>query len=318
MCADPTRATPGCSGPFGQVRPNGDGFTLSGRWPFCSNSLHSAWIGLGTFWYGDGDEPEPIPRLRARADGRRHHRAHLGRAGSLRDRQPPRVGRRRGRRPVSARSPSSTSRGPTGRSGGCRCSASSGPALGITPLGMARGALDEVAKRIEGNVGGMRGWPGRRSGRPGRLRRGRRGAAGGAGRVDGRRAAGHGTTPSAARRSPSRCRPQVMMSMNYGCQVAFDVTATGSSPRRRQRRLRRQLAAAPPPRRADRPAAHHVRPRRLARCSPRPSPARTPSPRRSSSRSRERRATLGSSGGRCVLARAVVGRGRVGGGRRLD
>ena len=36
------------------------------------------------------------PSVRARADGRRHHRVDLGRPGSLRDRQPPRVGRRGG------------------------------------------------------------------------------------------------------------------------------------------------------------------------------------------------------------------------------
>ena len=61
--SDPDQGNAGMFGPFGNVRASGEDLTLTGRWPFCSNSLHSAWIGLGAFWFGDGDEAEPIPRL---------------------------------------------------------------------------------------------------------------------------------------------------------------------------------------------------------------------------------------------------------------
>jgi alkylation response protein AidB-like acyl-CoA dehydrogenase len=36
-------------GPCGSVHGDGDDYTLEGRWPFVSNSLHSTWIGLGAF-----------------------------------------------------------------------------------------------------------------------------------------------------------------------------------------------------------------------------------------------------------------------------
>ena len=94
VCADPDQGNAGMFGPFGQVRPDGDGLTLSGRWPFCSNSLHSAWIGLGTFWYSDGDEPEPIPRYVLVPMDDVTIETTWDAPGSLRDGEPPRVGRR--------------------------------------------------------------------------------------------------------------------------------------------------------------------------------------------------------------------------------
>jgi alkylation response protein AidB-like acyl-CoA dehydrogenase len=38
---------------------HGSGYRLSGRWPFTSNCLHSEWIGLGAFHVGDGDGDAP-------------------------------------------------------------------------------------------------------------------------------------------------------------------------------------------------------------------------------------------------------------------
>jgi indole-3-acetate monooxygenase len=46
--------------------PNGTavGSRLTGRWPFASNVLHSAWIGVGAFVRPDGGgEPDPVPRV---------------------------------------------------------------------------------------------------------------------------------------------------------------------------------------------------------------------------------------------------------------
>src|SRR4051812_3915513 len=56
--SDPDQGNASMFGPFGQVHPGGEGFTLSGRWPFSSNCLHSEQIGLGSMWFTQGDEPE--------------------------------------------------------------------------------------------------------------------------------------------------------------------------------------------------------------------------------------------------------------------
>jgi alkylation response protein AidB-like acyl-CoA dehydrogenase len=224
VCADPDQGNAGAFGPFGQVRPDGDGLRLSGRWPFCSNSLHSAWIGLGTFWYGDGDEAEPIPRyvlvpiddvaIESTWDAPglcatgSHHTSADGVA----------VTRERSISFVDQ----PWADGPLWR---LPLFCILGPALGITPLGMARGALDEVTKRIEGNVGGLRG--GLADDPVGladfaeadaALRAARAGLMDATGRAWDRAERGE--------KVPKTLQAEVMMSLSYGCQVAFDVTAT--------------------------------------------------------------------------------------------
>ena len=154
--ADPDQGNAGMFGPFGEVRPDRDGFRLSGRWPFCSNSLHSEWIGLGAFWFGDDGEPEPIPRLvfvpmgdvavedtwdapglcgtgshHASVDGVRVEREHSLTFGD---------------RPWAE--------GPLWN---VPLFCVLGPVLGITALGIARGAVADVAERIRSGAAGARG-----------------------------------------------------------------------------------------------------------------------------------------------------------------
>ena len=184
---------------------------------------------------------------------------------------------------MSARSPSSTSRGLTGRSGGCRCSASSGPRLGITPLGMARGALDEVAKRIEGNVGGMRGGLADDPVSLADFAEADAALAGGSGRVDGR------GRPSVGLRRARREGPQA--GPGRGDDVD-ELRLPGGLRRHRDGSSPRRAAAPPTPTARCCAASATCRPpgstscsaAAAARCWPRPSPARTPSPRPSSCR----------------------------------
>jgi alkylation response protein AidB-like acyl-CoA dehydrogenase len=222
--ADPDQGNAGMFAPFGQVRPNGDGLTLSGRWPFCSNSLHSAWIGLGSFWYGDGDEPEPIPRyvlvpiddvaIETTWDAPglcatgSHHASAEG------------VAVTRERSITFVDQPWAD--GPLWR---LPLFCILGPCLGITPLGMARGALDEVTKRIEGNVGGLRGGLADDpvsladfAEADAALRAARAGLIDATGRAWDHAERGE--------KVPKTVQAEVMLSLGYGCQVAFDVTAT--------------------------------------------------------------------------------------------
>ena len=275
----PTRATPGCSGPFGQVRPNGDGLTLSGRWPFCSNSLHSAWIGLGTFWYGDGDEPEPIPRyvlvpmddvtIETTWDApglcaTGSHHASVDGAAVTRERSITFVD------PPWAEGP-----------------------LWRLPLFciLGPGPRHHTARH-----GPRRARRGRRADRRQRRRHPRRLADDPVSLADfaeadaALRAARAGLMDAAGRawdyaergeKVPKAVQAEVMMSMNYGCQVAFDVTATahrlgGGSAAYADSSLLRRL-------RDVQTARQHIMfGRSPARCWRRPSPARTPSPRPSS------------------------------------
>jgi alkylation response protein AidB-like acyl-CoA dehydrogenase len=42
----------------------GDRYTVTGRWPFASNCLHSSWLGLAAWFRPTPDaDPEPVPRL---------------------------------------------------------------------------------------------------------------------------------------------------------------------------------------------------------------------------------------------------------------
>jgi alkylation response protein AidB-like acyl-CoA dehydrogenase len=49
--------------PVGDGRGNGRGHRLTGRWPFTSNCLHSAWVGLGAMLHGPDGSVEPVPRV---------------------------------------------------------------------------------------------------------------------------------------------------------------------------------------------------------------------------------------------------------------
>jgi alkylation response protein AidB-like acyl-CoA dehydrogenase len=222
--SDPDQGNAGMFGPFGQVRGTGDELSLSGRWPFCSNSLHSAWIGVGTMWFGDADEPEMIPRyvmvpmedvqIETTWDapglcGTGSHHATIEGAAVTRDRsitfldQP-------------------WAEGPLWR---LPLFCILAPALGVTPLGMARGAVDEVSKRIADKVSGTRG----------PLADDPVGLADFAEADAALRAARAGLFDAVNRawdsaergeKVPKDVQAQVLMAVNYGCQVAFDVTAT--------------------------------------------------------------------------------------------
>jgi alkylation response protein AidB-like acyl-CoA dehydrogenase len=60
--ADPDQGNATMFAPAGAVDANGTSGQLSGRWPFTSNCLHSEWAGLGAFVRHD-HEPEPGPRV---------------------------------------------------------------------------------------------------------------------------------------------------------------------------------------------------------------------------------------------------------------
>jgi alkylation response protein AidB-like acyl-CoA dehydrogenase len=146
--ADPDGGNAGMFGPFGQARPRGDGtYEMSGRWPFSSNCLHSSWIGLGTFFLDEAGEPNPVPRIvyvpmsdveveetwtapGLCGTGSHHTKVtswttELGYSTSLID--------------------ASWADGPMYR---MPMFCNLAPALGVVPLGIARGALDEVGRII--------------------------------------------------------------------------------------------------------------------------------------------------------------------------
>ncbi len=219
--SDPDQANASAFGSSGEVRPDGDGFTLSGRWPFCSGCLHSGHIGLGSTWFS-GEEPEPIPRLvfvpmsqvtveptwdtqGLRGTGS-HHTAVQGVA----------VDR--------ARSVTFVDRawadGPLWR---MPLFCVLGPTLGITPLGMARGAVDEVQRLLASGATSIRGTL---ADDPialadyamadTRLRAARAGLTDACGRVW-----------DAAERGQSvskELQAQVMLALSSGCEVAVEVT----------------------------------------------------------------------------------------------
>ena len=60
--ADPDQGNATMFAPGGGRR-DGGGYRLSGRWPFTSNCLHSAWIGLGTPCRRVGSGPRSGPRV---------------------------------------------------------------------------------------------------------------------------------------------------------------------------------------------------------------------------------------------------------------
>ena len=62
--ADPDQGNATMFAPAGTVAaPTADEGQLSGRWPFTSNCLHSLWAGLGAVVRRGDDPPEPAPRV---------------------------------------------------------------------------------------------------------------------------------------------------------------------------------------------------------------------------------------------------------------
>src|SRR5947207_4989706 len=60
--ADPDQGSATMFAPVGRVVGNHGRAMLSGRWPFTSNCLHSAWVGLGALFH-EADGIDPVPRL---------------------------------------------------------------------------------------------------------------------------------------------------------------------------------------------------------------------------------------------------------------
>lgn len=61
--ADPDATTASIFAPLGTVTPENGTCTLNGRWPFGSNCLHAAWIGVGAFVSDADGNRDPEPRL---------------------------------------------------------------------------------------------------------------------------------------------------------------------------------------------------------------------------------------------------------------
>ena len=60
--ADPDQGNATMFAPVGRMVSNHGRAMLSGRWPFTSNCLHSAWVGLGALFH-EADGIDPIPRM---------------------------------------------------------------------------------------------------------------------------------------------------------------------------------------------------------------------------------------------------------------
>ena len=150
--ADPDQGSATMFAPCGKLTPAGDRHLLSGRWPFASNVLHSGWIGLGAFVEADSGSVDPVPRvvfvpvadvriedtwdaLGLRGTGSHHVsvtdlEVDLDRSCTFAD-QP----------------------WPTGTLWRLPLHTVLFPVLTAVPMGIARGALDEVARHIrEGRV----------------------------------------------------------------------------------------------------------------------------------------------------------------------
>jgi alkylation response protein AidB-like acyl-CoA dehydrogenase len=188
--------------------PNGTvaGSRLTGRWPFASNVVHSAWIGLGAFVRpSDGGSPDPVPRVcfvpvsdlaiedTWDAMGLRGTGSHHVRASDV---------------PVDlARSCTFADRPwPEGTLWRVPIYCALLPTLAAVPLGIGRGALDEVARqtRTAARPAGARSATTRRPSPPWRRPTpGWRRHGQGSGRWWGRRT----TWPPGARRSRANCRP---------------------------------------------------------------------------------------------------------------
>src|SRR6266566_4248231 len=60
--ADPDQGNATMFAPVGRVVSDHGRAMLSGRWPFTSNCLHSAWVGLGALFH-EADGVDPVPRM---------------------------------------------------------------------------------------------------------------------------------------------------------------------------------------------------------------------------------------------------------------
>ena len=60
--ADPDQGNATMFAPVGRMVSNHGRAMLSGRWPFTSNCLHSAWVGLGALFH-EADGVDPVPRM---------------------------------------------------------------------------------------------------------------------------------------------------------------------------------------------------------------------------------------------------------------
>jgi indole-3-acetate monooxygenase len=60
--ADPDQGNATMFAPLGRVVSDHGRATLSGRWPFTSNCLHSAWVGLGALFH-EAEGVDPVPRI---------------------------------------------------------------------------------------------------------------------------------------------------------------------------------------------------------------------------------------------------------------
>ncbi len=222
--ADPDQGNASMFGPYGNVRPSSDGFTLEGRWPFCSNSLHSKWIGVAAFWFGDDDQAEPMPRLvfvpieqfiieptwdAPGLCGTGSHHASLDGVAVSRDQS-------------LTFMDAAWADGVLWR---LPMFCTFGPQLAVVVLGIARGALAEIAQRIVTNVGSARG----------ALAEDPVGLADFAQADTALRSARAGLFEVAgqalalAQRHeavPRTLQAQVMMATNHCCEVAVDVTST--------------------------------------------------------------------------------------------
>jgi alkylation response protein AidB-like acyl-CoA dehydrogenase len=222
--ADPDRGNASAFGPFGQVRPDGDGFKMSGRWGFSSNCLHSDHIGLGSYWFTDGDSHEPIPRLvfvpmsEMTVETTWDAPGLCGTGSHHTSVQDIAVDRAHSLTFVDQ----SWADGPLWR---LPLFCVLGPALGMTPVGMARGAVDEVQRLIADGTGSTRGAI---ADDPIALAD--------YAMADTRlRAARAAITDSCARawevaergeRVSKAMQAQVMLAVSNGCEVAVDVTNT--------------------------------------------------------------------------------------------
>jgi indole-3-acetate monooxygenase len=61
--ADPDQSNASVFAPLGNVVDDGGRRLLTGRWPFTSNCLHSAWVGVGAFVANGDGAVDPVPRL---------------------------------------------------------------------------------------------------------------------------------------------------------------------------------------------------------------------------------------------------------------
>jgi alkylation response protein AidB-like acyl-CoA dehydrogenase len=144
--ADPDQGSATMFAPLGALVDEGGSRRLSGRWPFTSNCLHSAWIGLGALVHR-ADGVDPLPRVAfvpagdltiedtwnvvgLRGTGSHHVRAQgvvaePDRCCTMADRPWP--------------------DGPLWR---LPVYTALLPALASVPLGIARGALDEVRRQV--------------------------------------------------------------------------------------------------------------------------------------------------------------------------